>query len=38
MPEGNVHPAPIVIEKLWVPVPWMLESAIVLEFVLAKYA
>jgi H+-transporting ATPase len=37
MPDTRVHPLRMVFEKFWAPVPWMLEGAIVLEFVLGKY-
>ncbi len=37
MPDTSVHPFRMALEKLWAPVPWMLEAAIVLEFVLGKY-
>ena len=37
MPDTSAHPLRMAIEKLWAPVPWMLEAAIVLELVLAKY-
>jgi H+-transporting ATPase len=37
MPDGSPHPARRAIEKLWAPVPWMLEAAIVLQLVLGKY-
>jgi len=32
-----LHPLRRALTKLWAPVPWMLESAIVLEIVLGKY-
>jgi hypothetical protein len=32
-----VNPLRIVLTKLWAPVPWMLEAAIILEVVLGKY-
>jgi H+-transporting ATPase len=38
MPDTSVHPFRMALEKFWAPVPWMLEAAIVLEFVLGKYA
>ena len=31
------HPARAAIQKLWAPIPWMLEAAIVLQVVLGKY-
>jgi H+-transporting ATPase len=31
------HPAQMAIEKLWAPVPWMLEAAIALQVVLGEY-
>jgi H+-transporting ATPase len=37
MPDTSSHPARRAMEKLWAPIPWMLEAAIVLEVVLGKY-
>jgi H+-transporting ATPase len=37
MPDTSSHPARNAIEKLWAPIPWMLEAAIVLELVMGKY-
>jgi H+-transporting ATPase len=37
MPDTSSHPARNAIEKLWAPIPWMLEAAIVLELILGKY-
>lgn len=37
MPDTALHPLRRAIEKLWAPVPWMLEAAIVLELVLHKF-
>ena len=37
MPDTASRPARRAIEKLWAPVPWMLEAAIVLQIVLGKY-
>src|ERR1700733_13678981 len=37
MPDTSSHPARMAIEKLWAPVPWMLEAAIVLQLVLGEY-
>jgi H+-transporting ATPase len=37
MPDTSTHPLRMAIEKLWAPVPWMLEAAIILELVLGKY-
>jgi H+-transporting ATPase len=37
MPDTTSHPARRAVEKLWAPIPWMLEAAIMLEVVLAKY-
>ncbi|MBI2718415.1 MAG: HAD-IC family P-type ATPase [Rhizobiales bacterium] len=37
MPDTSMHPLRMAIEKFWVPVPWMLEAAIVLELGLGKY-
>ena len=34
MPDTAVHPVRRAIEKLWAPVPWMLEAAIVLQLAL----
>ena len=36
MPDTSLHPLRRALEKLWAPVPWMLEAAIVLELVLGK--
>ena len=38
MPDTTAHPLRRAVTKLWAPVPWMLESAIVLELVLHKVA
>src|ERR1700679_2465268 len=38
MPDSAVHPLRLAIAKLWAPVPWMLEAAIILELILHKYA
>jgi H+-transporting ATPase len=38
MPDSASHPVRLAVAKLWAPVPWMLEAAIVLELVLHKYA
>ena len=38
VPDTTLHPLTRAIGKLWAPVPWMLEGAIVLEIVLGKYA
>ncbi len=38
MPDTNVHPLRMALEKFWAPVPWMLEAAIVLQIVLGDYA
>jgi len=38
MPDFSLHPIGNAIEKLWAPVPWMLEAAIVLQLILHKYA
>src|SRR5208283_571707 len=38
MPDTSSHPARRAMEKLWAPIPWMLEAAIVLEVALGKYA
>jgi H+-transporting ATPase len=38
MPDSALHPLRQAISKLWAPVPWMLEAAIVLELVLHKLA
>ena len=37
MPDTSSHPARSALEKLWAPIPWMLEAAILLEVVLGKY-
>jgi len=37
MPDTSSHPAQRAIEKLWAPIPWMLEAAIALELVLGRY-
>jgi len=37
MPDTASHPARRAIEKLWAPIPWMLEAAIVLQLVLGDY-
>jgi H+-transporting ATPase len=37
LPDTAVHPAQMAIEKLWAPIPWMLEAAIVLQVALGKY-
>src|SRR6202167_6036236 len=37
MPDTSSHPARMVIEKLWAPIPWMLEASIVLQVMLGKY-
>jgi H+-transporting ATPase len=37
MPDTADHPFGRALGKFWAPVPWMLEAAIVLEFVLGKY-
>jgi H+-transporting ATPase len=37
VPDTSMHPLRMAFEKFWAPVPWMLEAAIVLEMVLAKY-
>jgi H+-transporting ATPase len=37
MPDTSSHPARMAIEKLWAPIPWMLEAAIILQVVLGQY-
>jgi H+-transporting ATPase len=37
MPDATPHPLRQALAKLWAPVPWMLEAAIVLELVLHKF-
>ena len=37
VPDTALHPLGRALAKLWAPVPWMLEAAIVLEVVLGKY-
>ena len=38
MPDTTVHPWRLALSKLWAPVPWMLEAAIVLQIGLGDYA
>jgi len=38
IPNPGLRPLRRALAKLWGPVPWMLEAAIVLELVLGKYA
>jgi H+-transporting ATPase len=38
MPDSALHPVRLAIAKLWAPVPWMLEAAIILELILHKFA
>jgi H+-transporting ATPase len=38
MPDTALHPLRRAIDKLWAPVPWMLEAAIVLQLTLHKFA
>lgn len=38
MPDTTAHPLRRAVTKLWAPVPWMLEAAVVLELVLHKFA
>ena len=38
MPDTALHPLRRAIDKLWAPVPWMLEAAIVLQLALHKFA
>ena len=38
LPDTTVHPLRRAMSKLWAPVPWMLEAAIVLQVVLGDYA
>jgi H+-transporting ATPase len=38
MPDTAGHPMRRAVTKLWAPVPWMLEAAVVLELVLHKFA
>ncbi|MHB1590774.1 MAG: heavy metal translocating P-type ATPase [Sulfuricella sp.] len=38
MPDTALHPLRRALAKLWAPVPWMLEAAILLELALGKYA
>jgi len=38
MPDTAVHPVRRALDKLWAPVPWMLEAAIMLQLVLGDYA
>jgi H+-transporting ATPase len=37
MPDTSSHPVRRAVEKLWAPIPWLLEAAIVLELVLGRY-
>ena len=37
MPDTALHPLRRALDKLWAPVPWMLEAAIVLQLVLHKF-
>jgi H+-transporting ATPase len=37
MPDTTLRPLRRAIEKVWAPVPWMLEAAVVLELALGKY-
>jgi len=37
VPDTALHPLRRALTKLWAPVPWMLEAAIVLELVMGKY-
>jgi H+-transporting ATPase len=37
MPDTALHPLRRALHKIWAPVPWMLEAAIVLELALGKY-
>ena len=37
MPDTALHPLRRALSKLWAPVPWMLEAAILLDLVLGKY-
>jgi H+-transporting ATPase len=37
MPDTSAHPLRMAVEKFWAPVPWMLETAIVLELALGSY-
>jgi len=37
VPDTSVHPLRRALTQFWAPVPWMLESAVVLELVLGKY-
>jgi H+-transporting ATPase len=37
VPDTALHPLRMALKKLWAPVPWMLEAAIVLQVVLGEY-
>jgi H+-transporting ATPase len=37
VPDTALHPFRMALDKLWAPVPWMLEAAIVLQVVLGEY-
>jgi len=38
IPEEHVNKAKLLLEKLWGPVPWLLEAAVLLEVILGNYA
>ncbi len=38
MPDTAMHPVRRAVEKLWAPVPWMLEAAVLLQLALGDYA
>jgi H+-transporting ATPase len=38
MPDSSLHPVRRVVDKLWAPVPWMLEASIVLQLGLHKWS
>ena len=37
MPDTTLHPMRMALQKLWAPVPWMLEAAILLQLLLGEY-
>ena len=37
VPDTNLNPFRMALEKFWTPVPWMLEAAIVLQLALGEY-
>lgn len=37
MPDSSSHPMRMAVDKLWAPIPWMLEAAIILQVLLGEY-